>query len=415
MLTSWGRETVPAALAIHSVEAASSDHQGWKPAWIKQADGKSGWRLHSAQIQFLHYTDGKKPYYDGKFQQLIPFGVGQMDNHELALIGAVSDESKKWPQSEKPVITFSRDGGESWAPIRKIDESDTCYGRPMSFTDLGKGDLRFQTETHPAVQYFSHDYGRSWPERQTLQTATNGEVFNIEGSALVDRDANGKAKRIAVIGYNYPKGKQFPKDPPVAMLRWSEDTGRTWIHETQPGWNWIEEYEGQTYRHGTGEGSLVRAKNGWLVAALRTDMSAKFYPSHNDNLMGIGVSVSKDEGKTWSPMHRLYQAGRMHTHLLVLPGGQIVLTHIQRQDIEGGRLVSYQRGAGAVLSYDNGVTWDLAHRYLLGDFDFSDSTPFALACGHQWSTLLKDGSILTVFGHYTSKGVCLVKWRPTLK
>ena len=413
MLTSWGRKTVSAALAIHSVEAASSDHQGWKPAWIKQADGNSRWMLHSAQIGFLHYTDRKTPYYDGKFLQLIPFGVEQMDNHEIALLGAVSDESKKWPQSQTPVITFSHDGGESWTPLRKIDESDNCYGRPMSFTDLGKGNLMFQTEAKPAVQYFSRDYGRTWSERQTLQTASNGEVFNNEGSALVDRDANGRAQRIAAIGYNYPKGKQFPKDPAVAMLRWSEDNGKTWIHEAQPGWNWVEEYEGKTYRHGTGEGSLVRAKNGWLVAAVRTDMSAKFYSFHNDNLMGIGVSVSKDDGKSWSPMQRLYHAGRMHTHLLVLPGGEIVLTHIQRQDIDGGRLVSYQRGAGAVLSYDNGLTWDLAHRYMLGDFEFSDSTPFALACGHQSSTLIEDGSILTVFGHYTSKGICLVKWRPT--
>jgi hypothetical protein len=326
----------------------------------------------------------------------------------------VTDESKKWPQNQKPILTFSTDGGETWTPITKIDESDTSFGRPMSFTNLGQGNLMFQTEAEPVMQYFSRDYGRSWPERQTLPKAANGEVFGNEGSMMVDRDANGRVKRIAALGFNYPKGTQFPRDPAVAMLRWSEDKGKTWINETQPGWHWIEEYEGKSYRHGTGEGSLVRARNGWLVAAVRTDMSAKFYRYNNDNLMGIGISISKDDGTTWSPMKMLYHGGRMHTHLLVLPGGQIVLTHIQRQDIEGGRLVSYQRGAGAVLSYDNGVTWDLAHRYLLGDFEFSDSTPFALACGHQWSTLLEDGSIVTAFGHYISKGICLVKWRPTL-
>ena len=295
-----------------------------------------------------------------------------------------------------------------------IDESDDCYGRPMLFTDLGKGKLMFQTEAQPAMQYFSHEYGRSWSDRRPLQPASNGEVFNIEGSALVDRDANGKAKRIGVVGYNYPKEREFPKDPAVAMLRWSEDDGKTWINETQPNWSWLEEYEGKSYRHGTGEGSIVRARNGWLVTALRTDMSAKFYRYHNDNLMGIGVSVSKDEGKSWTPLQMLHYAGRMHTHLIVLPRGQIVMTYIMRQDIEGGRLVSYRRGAGAVVSYDNGLTWDMAHGYALADFEFADGTPFALACGHQWSALLDDESLLTVFGHYPSKGACLVKWRPAL-
>ena len=42
--------------------------------------------------------------------QFIPFGVQQMDNREIALVGALSDDGKKWPQSEKPMITFSQDG-----------------------------------------------------------------------------------------------------------------------------------------------------------------------------------------------------------------------------------------------------------------------------------------------------------------
>ena len=327
----------------------------------------------------------------------------------VVLIGAMSDPSKNGPRSEKPVVAFSRDRGNTWTPLKSVDESEDCYGRPMVLTYLGKGDLMFQA----AAQYFSHDYGRTWPDRQPVQLATNGDRFNIEGSPLVDRDANGVAKRIAVIGMNYPKGRGFPKFPAVCMLRWSEDGGRTWINETQPDWHWIEKYEGQTIRHGTGEGAIVRAKNGWLVAALRTDMLAKFYPYNNDNVMGVGVSVSKDEGKTWTPMQMLYYSGRHHTHLIVQPAGEIVLTHIMRLDMEDGRLVSYRHGAGAVISYDNGLTWDMKHRYLLGDFEFADGTPLALACGHQYSALLDDGHIITAFGHYASKVACLVKWKPT--
>jgi len=166
----------------------------------------------------------------------------------------------------------------------------------------------------------------------------------------------------------------------------------------------------------TNEGSLVRAANGWLVAALRITRPLQFRNDQGtDNLNGMGVSVSRDDGVHWSPVQTLYRAGRMHSHLIVLPGGEIVLTYIERQDIENGHLVSYRRGAGAVVSYDNGLTWDMAHRFLLGDFEFADETPYALACGHQWSALLDDGHILTVFGHYPSRGACLVKWKVTLR
>src|SRR4051794_33247789 len=63
-----------ALAAVSSPEAEHRDHQGWKPTWVKQADGKGGWVLRPAQMQFLHYSDGKMPYYDRKFKQLMPFG-----------------------------------------------------------------------------------------------------------------------------------------------------------------------------------------------------------------------------------------------------------------------------------------------------------------------------------------------------
>lgn len=390
-----------------------AEHLGWKPHWIKQGDGKGGWTLRLAQIQFLHGGDGKTAHDQKGFVQLMPFGLQVMDNREIALIGPLIYADRKPPLHQKPALAFSQDRGNTWTRPTVIDESDTCFGRTNIFTYLGKGDLLFQTTGKSPIQYFSRDYGRTWPERQPLQSASNGEGYYNEGSALVDRDANGVAKRIGVIGYNYPPGKEFPSDPVVCMLRWSEDGGRTWSNKTQPGWGWKEEYEGKSYWHGGDEGSITRAKNGWLVAAIRTDMPAKFYPYHNDNAEGIGVSVSKDEGKTWTQINMLYLAGRMHIHLIVQPGGEIVLTHVMRQDINRGQLASYSRGAGAVVSYDHGLTWDMAHRYLLGDFEFADGTPLALACGHQSSALLDDGSILTTFAHYPSKGACLIKWRPT--
>ena len=368
-----------------SVAAASEDKSsqlGFKPHWIKQGDGRGGWVLRPAEIQFLHWGDGTVPYYEVKGDGIKPFGVAEMDNGELILVA--SWDSGEPP--EKPVVAFSRDQGRTWSKFERIEGGE---GRPIVLTYLGKGNLSFQTDTYltkPYMQYFSSDYGRTWPERQPLQFPPHVELYYTEGNALVDRDSQGVAKRIAQAGGSFEKGKPWPVVA-LGTLRWSSDGGRTWTNETVPEWQWEVEYQGKNYTRGIDEGSLVRATNGWLVAALRTNCHPRFIDVKNDNLEGIGVSVSKDDGKTWSPVQVLYEGGRMHTHLLRMPNKDLVLTHIMRQDI----------------------------RYLLDDFEFSDGMPFALACGHQFSTLLGDGQILTAFGNYTAKGACLIKWKPTTR
>jgi hypothetical protein len=96
------------------------------------------------------------------------------------------------------------------------------------------------------------------------------------------------------------------------------------------------------------------------------------------------------------------------------------MIYVMRQDIapDGIHYASYRRGCGAFVSRDNGLTWDLTREYRLHEFDFATSHEGsahegigALACGHTCSTLLGDGSILTAYGHYISKGIALIRWK----
>jgi hypothetical protein len=286
----------------------------------------------------------------------------------------------------------------------------------MGLTSLGNGEVIFSAEAGTGggkpVRFFSKDYGRTWTERQPLPVSTLGRRINTEGNYLVDRDTSGRALRVAAFGWMGPQDYHHPVDAAIGGFHWSSDGGRTWGTETcPPEWTRQERFAGRTYRRGVSEGSLLRAANGWIVAALRTDMEARHMRLQNDNLEGTGFSISRDDGKTWSPVKILFPAGKMHAHLLALPDGTLVMSYIVRQDIVDGKLASYTRGCGAILSRDHGLTWDTEHEIMLDRFDLADGSPHTLPCGHLCSTLLDDASIITCYGHYPSKGACLIKWQ----
>ena len=78
---------------------------------------------------------------------------------------------------------------------------------------------------------------------------------------------------------------------------------------------------------------MVRAANGWIVAALCTDMRAEVLEQHVDTLEGTTVSISKDDGRSWSPIEHVFEADRHHCNLTRLPNDDLVMTVIRRLDL----------------------------------------------------------------------------------
>ena len=395
------------ALAVGGAGSASGEAaelSGWKPYLMRQGDGQGGWILKPAEYQCLGQSFWGPSKDDWK-----AFGLVQMDNGEVVVVGTGKSEE----DGEDTVIAFSSDRGGTWSEFESIPD---ITGRPMMLAYLGGGNLTFVT----GQRHFSSDYGRTWSESVEVPLASNGGVWGTEGNPLVERDAQGTVTRMAEVGWNMgpPDDKvNYPEEPENAFMRWSDDGGRTWRDEIRPQeWRWQETYEGKTYTRGVSEGSLVRAANGWLVAALRTDMPARYLNvPHEDHAEGTGVSISQDDGRTWSPVHEntLYDAGRMHANLLRMPNGDLVMTVTVRQDVRGGKLASYQRGCEAIISHDNGLTWDLESKYILEEWQFLDrDQPHIGPCGHLYSVLLDDGAILTAHNNYLSKGISLIRWRP---
>ncbi len=371
---------------------------GWKKHHVRAGDGEGGWEYKKAEFQFLH-----APGF-----QMMPFGLAQMDNGEVILIAAATDKQS----NQQPVVAFSKDGGDTWSEWQSIPNARGH--RPMMLAYMGKGNLTFQSNK----RYYSSDYGRNWPDEVAVPPAPGGKLWGTEGNPLVERDAAGNVV-MAETGYGNLDG--YPAGATLTYIRWSSDGGRTWTDGISPKeWLWDDTFEGKTYTRGVSEGALVRASNGWLVAALRTDMQGRWIPSSNDNYEGAGVSISKDNGKTWSPVKIIHRGGRMHMHFVKMPNGNLAMIYVMRQDIapDGIHYSSYRRGCGALVSKDNGLTWDVSREYMLHEFDHVTAAEGthegigALACGHTCSALLKDGSILTAYGHYVTNGIGMVRWKP---
>ena len=172
----------------------------------------------------------------------------------------------------------------------------------------------------------------------------------------------------------------------------------------------------------TSEASIIRAANGNLLASFR---SGRPGPSSlpADKWRGLVTATSSDNGATWSmpKVHSLY--AHVHSSLLLLPDGRLMMTYAARVgEIDG---VLYH-GHEAVISDDHGESFDWAQRYRLPhttapyisnccliDFALTLYCRFVVFRGvdgaqhSPQSVCLRDGRILTVVMHpvaYTWRG-----------
>jgi len=367
---------------------------GWLDHRILQGNGRTRWVARPAKRQALRHPNSK---------MTMPFGLVRMDNNELALLCSAEGNPTK------PIIAFSRDGGDHWS---KFQEIPGATGRPMVFTDHGGGTLSFVT----GRRYFSSDYGRTWTENVAHPPTRAGHSFHLEGTAWVDRDRSGRARSILELGWHYEPGKKHPRDDATVVFRRSNDGGRSWVDELSPEqWKFSIDHGGKSWLRGVSEGSIVRAANGDLVAALRSDMPPQFFEGpHDDSLEGTAISISRDNGKTWSKMNFLFLAGRHHANLQRLPNGDLVCTLVVRDDMRGVKQASLRRGCDAVISRDHGRTWNLDQRYELDAFRYEREDGYWVdgKCGHIAATALPDGQVISAYGHYLKGAAVLVKWRP---
>ena len=300
------------------------------------------------------------------------------------------------------MIMASDDHGATWSQPKLIYAD--AAGAPdidlgTSLTYLGGGKVVLVAGRHgknwqaPYNVYFSSDSGDTWGNPTPMPKAAGGLDMNIWDTFHVDRDAKtGRVERLIVGGYLMDMARYNGIASPgfsSGGLRVSRDGGRTWEDFIRvPQWS------------GASEITFARAANGNLIAACRTDWPEWFRKQNFDHYDGLAVSISKDNGITWSPLDRLYAWGRHHPSLVTLTNGDVVMTYVVRMGYPNTVEGFPQFGVEAISSHDNGATWDLDHRYILARWRGITKGPNAWYASSQGTSTLQmpDGSLLTAFG-----------------
>jgi hypothetical protein len=378
---------------------ASGNATSWKPHEVRQLNGRRQQKELPAQFQVVTEKWAEIA--------LAPWMVYMPEKDRLLMLANRG-------RPHQAALTFSADRGATWSPPKYLHtdaagKPDTGLGVGLTYLGNGKAQV-FSGENS---LWFSNDYGETWGDRTVMPLMAKGKVFNMWDPPLVDKDPKtGKVVRLVAAGWRQLRkwGQDIEGVYSQGYLRFSYDEGRTWEEEIKvPQWL------------GFNEVTFMRAKNGHIVAACRSDVPERLERTAMDNYSGMGISISKDNGRTWPEVKMLYEWGRHHPSLLLLPNGDIVMTYLVRRgypNTPDGR--SPQFGIEAVVSHDQGQTWDLDHRYLLtvyaGSTSAKGSEVYKGAPQCTTSVLLPDGSILTAFG-MEYRRIGLVKWalnpRPT--
>ncbi len=299
----------------------------------------------------------------------------------------------------------SSDGGKTWTRRRVLED---VIGREQWMTAVSDGTL-FMTShfliqdinnTDGYVHSYLHrstDGGHTW-ERQRVHIE-GGERRGAPDSSGTHTSRNIVEMPDGTLLMGVSIGHGIKDE--AAYLWSSRDRGKTWDHgEPVP----VPDYRGRPHDNWDGffaEDFTYLTNDGLLCHWIRCGPPSPMYPMEDgrttpetdDGGDRTLVCESADGGRTWENLRDWGDYGMMYVRTLRLRDGRLLATFTQRA-------LLYPIGLQAVLSYDDGATWDFGSDRII----IEAKTPWGEESGGGFGNTvqLADGTLVTC---YTYRGV----------
>ena len=290
-------------------------------------------------------------------------------------------------QAYRTEIYRSTDDGESWHQLPV--QGEAIPGKEQAMQCLMDGTtVLLQTEASEDVYCRSADAGVTWQrlEYGHHMRTTRNFVELPDGSVLK-------------FGCTGTREHRSDGPGPTAWRLRSTDRGLSWQRDEVPQWDSSCRMFGEVF---------VLPLSDRLLAATRVSgQVARALAGAPPIGVGAGAGGETDEGMllmdshdgglTWEKPRWFLEYSGVHAHLLKLAGGRILCAYRRR-------FLPY--GVGAVVSNDDGVTWDTDHPIIVG---------VRPTCYGGWPTTveLPKGDLLTGRGYMTWPDAVfeIVRWR----
>ncbi len=304
----------------------------------------------------------------------------------------------------KAVAVMSDDEGETYSPIMTLIDTP-LDDRDVGLTTFGESGLIVANFATDPKKQSVHDWAPNEYKEVYFNMVTREEIDKYVGSDfLISNDCGRTFSQIYRSPVSNPHGPCVLSDGTILWVGKyfeNENSNKTWGKPEMPygdlrtcvcytlnpengEMNYIgridppEDTECYDQCH---EPYCIEAPDGTLICHIR--VHAKDCKPEE---MQIFQSESYDKGKTWTTPH--YLASGSPAHMFIHSSGAIVCCYGYREKPYGIR---------AMISYDNGKTWDMENNYV-----HENKVTFDM--GYPCTCELPDGTLLTVFYGYLNEG-----------
>jgi hypothetical protein len=323
--------------------------------------------------------------------------------------------------TERAVFWRSSDGGKTWS---EREERQEVHGREFSLNVLHDGtilmpchllarDVSNESNYTYSKLFRSPDLGVTWSEiRIGPKGFPPGANTATDWTTVEYPDKNNPGAWITRLGVSMQHGG---KEAGSVVRFWSStNSGLSWDRSGHPdtdGWIDVDGFFSQSTTYLNSRGTLFhpvrvdRTGPHWKLPD-SPDMLAQERGDNGDRMM---LWVSTDNGESWrrhKESGRFGYYGEMYPRFLRLKDGRLLLTFTVRSNSTDG----YSLGLRAIISNDDGETWDFTHDRLV----LSSVNHGASGGGFGNTIQLKNGTLVSCYSYRDEQGftnVEAMRWK----